>query len=636
MSDMITTIELDFFEPEPEQSTSSDDSDTNTNTNTITQTVTTPTEEEKTALFEAINDDSLVEPDLTNEDLASEQDDNANSSKWSNSKYTQLTVVGVVFGGAALLGVAALGLFSSFSQPDISQNDPRSENSEVTEDPTAAAIASAENSKAQLILLGESVDSQPPRQKIEDNQTASTDTPTTPTPTNPTSTPPIPNSPPAPTTPRRVATPPPPRSPRPSRATTPPPPPRVTTTPTPQPNHSTVASKPEPTPIDRHALSQRGWSGFHAHSQETNANSSANTNPQTIPNTNTNTSLTLANHLSSGHPSSGHPSHSPSTANDDVPIIRLGNPTSSPSPTLNWDFFKSVTSRQSPVTSYGQFTVTRDQLKLNNSCVTSRDENEKTTLVRSDCTLVTVNPTPASAKNSRPYLSQLPVTFPLGTQLKAKLTTPIIYTNASQNAGSNNHNQAVSPPFTLVLTEHLLTPTGNIALVAGTLMVGRVVSITPSGLVSAEITSIAYETSTSQQPITRAIPSGQILVFSDHNQPLRAQRLNDPSGAIAQQDFFLGSLGAAARGLEYANQPQTQTSIQQNGFGGINSSSTTTNQNVGLVPGLAEGFFSTLKGRMESRANQAITEYTQQVPEYHVPANTPVSLFFNAVLEVNP
>ena len=39
---------------------------------------------------------------------------------------------------------------------------------------------------------------------------------------------------------------------------------------------------------------------------------------------------------------------------------------------------------------------------------------------------------------------------------------------------------------------------------------------------------------------------------------------------------------------------------------------------------------------MESRADTAIAEYQRQVPEYYVPANTNVTLFFNAVLEIVP
>ncbi|WP_009547940.1 hypothetical protein [Crocosphaera subtropica] len=52
-------------------------------------------------------------------------------------------------------------------------------------------------------------------------------------------------------------------------------------------------------------------------------------------------------------------------------------------------FIVSVTNEQSPVTSYAQFTITNDQSKVNNLCVTARGENEKTTLATGDCSLVT-------------------------------------------------------------------------------------------------------------------------------------------------------------------------------------------------------------------------------------------------------
>ncbi len=51
--------------------------------------------------------------------------------------------------------------------------------------------------------------------------------------------------------------------------------------------------------------------------------------------------------------------------------------------------FESVTSYQSPVTSDEQCSVTPNSLEVNNCCVTAKSENEKTELVRSDCSLVT-------------------------------------------------------------------------------------------------------------------------------------------------------------------------------------------------------------------------------------------------------
>ncbi len=51
----------------------------------------------------------------------------------------------------------------------------------------------------------------------------------------------------------------------------------------------------------------------------------------------------------------------------------------------------SVTSRQSSVTNERQLTVTNDPSKVNNLGVTARGENERTTLVTGECTLVTEN-----------------------------------------------------------------------------------------------------------------------------------------------------------------------------------------------------------------------------------------------------
>ncbi len=622
----MTTIELDDdFELDDHDSTQSTNNQSKSNdltnhpNNTSSIDNTIPTVEEKNALFEAISDDSfLTEPDLSEDNLGETRDD-SNGSKWSKSKYTQIIIISVVFGVIAVVGAGFFGLFSFFAQPNISQNVADTDNSQLDEDPTQDAITEAENSKAQLILLGQSTNQQPPKQKIEDADTPTQTVPNQPTSTTPTPTPTT--STPAPTTVQRVSTPPPPRrtssAPRPSR------PPvstsRVTSTPHQQ---STTATQSEKKVINRQALSERGWSGFAQVAQnlkkpqsESSAQTPSSTDYSQPPTPNT------------------QPSNPQQT--EPIPVIRLvmGDSTSNP----QWQF-QTVPEQASSQTQNSDSTSENRQSSLNNDnspniatllatnklSLTQTSEDNKTQLpLKSQDTL----------NNS---YSQLPQTFPLGTQLHGELTTPIVHTLKS-SANNNNNNNADSTftyPFSIVVTQDLLASNGKTALPAGTLMMGRVVSLTPSGMIHAEIKSISYNKQGRQFNIS--VPSGQILVLSENSQPLKAQRLNDPSAAIAGQDFLVGTLGAAATGLEYANQPQTQTSIQQNGFGGFNSSSTTTNQDVGLIPGLAEGFFNTLKGRMESRADTAIAEYQRQVPEYYVPANTKVTLFFNAVLEIVP
>ena len=655
MTNMMTTIELDDdFDKDNNDSSQSTNNQskypsldlTNHPNNPTTINHTIPTVEEKNALFEAISDDSVIEPDLSEDNLVETEDD-SHSSKWSNSKYTQIVIIAVVFSVICFVGAGAFGLFSFFTQPNISRNVPDIDNSELDEDPTQDAITEAENSKARLILLGESVDSRPPKQKLKEvdaqtqtppNQptsttpttaTPTTATPTTATPTTSTPTSSSRSSDPAPTTVARVSTPPPPLR---TRRSGPPPTPTTTSTPT----TSTIATQPSKKVIDRQALSQRGWSGFAqvAHnltqpqpqsSAETPPENNAYSQPQPpTPNT---------------QPSNPQPSNPQQT--EPIPVIRLVMGDSTPNPQWQFQSVPEQTSLQSGQQN-GDSTRENIQSSLNNfQPVKLNDPNDISTLLGANKLSLTqtlqhnnIELPLTSQDNLNSLHGQLPQTFPKGTQLNGQLTTPIVHTLNSSPNNNNNANSTFTYPFSIVVTQDLLNHTGKTALPAGTLMMGRVVSLTPSGMIHAEITSISYKKQ--GQPFSVSIPPGQILVLSENSQPLKAQRLNDPSGAIASQDFLVGTLGAAATGLEYANQPQTQTSIQQNGFGGFNSSSTTTNQDVGLIPGLAEGFFNTLKGRMESRADTAIAEYQRQVPEYYVPANTNVTLFFNAVLEIVP
>ncbi len=71
---------------------------------------------------------------------------------------------------------------------------------------------------------------------------------------------------------------------------------------------------------------------------------------------------------------------------DKTCITDLGDPPQTDHQTPN---FESVTSYQSPVTSNEQLSVTNDQSKVSNLCETVKGEDEKTTLVRSDCSLAT-------------------------------------------------------------------------------------------------------------------------------------------------------------------------------------------------------------------------------------------------------
>ncbi|MGK7944096.1 MAG: hypothetical protein AB4058_06475 [Microcystaceae cyanobacterium] len=516
-------------------------------------------------LLNAVSSGSLDDSDflLDDPDLSELEpgENKAQNSCWSNNPWMRTGIIAGLAGGVFGVIWTFLALFSAQRTPILNATGTDLERST---DPTAQAIQEAENSKAKLILLGDTIRETPPitptepdkgneaNKSVESTATAPSPQPVrTPTPSaQPVRTP---------TPTRRTSRPVPPSRPS-QRVATPPPP------------HSTVASvstaEPEPEPeIDRQALSQRGWSGFVEAAVALKADESVSDEQIAASST------------------------SP-TSSDDIPVIRLGDENHSVPPIPNWSY----------------------QAKTQGSLMTFAPN---TTLVASNTSALRY------LNTSKERLSKgESVQFPLGTQLQGKLTSPIIYTTQAQ----------FRQPFTVELTEDLSTNKGRVALPAGTLMVGKVIDLTPSGMVSAEITAISY--TQGRRTVHQAIPSGQILLLGENSQPLRAQRLNDPSGAIAGQDLLLGTLGAASTGLEYANQPDTQTIIQQSGQG-FSSSSTTTNQDVDLAAGLAEGFFQSLEDRVSQRAETAIQEYQSQTPEYQVQTNTQVQLFFNAVLEIN-
>ncbi|MGK7941212.1 MAG: DUF3987 domain-containing protein [Crocosphaera sp.] len=90
---------------------------------------------------------------------------------------------------------------------------------------------------------------------------------------------------------------------------------------------------------------------------------------------------------SSNEPIKDHQSTNKSQPNlEPTSITDFGDPPQTPHQPPK---IETVKPHQSNLTSYRQFPFTNDPSQVNNLCVTARGENEKTTLVRFDCSLVT-------------------------------------------------------------------------------------------------------------------------------------------------------------------------------------------------------------------------------------------------------
>ncbi|EAZ88196.1 TrbI/VirB10 family protein [Crocosphaera chwakensis] len=611
------TIDDDFFAPEPDSSTSNQEASNQGANNNLSQLTESnealdneDNEADEISLVSRLSssnnnelDDELLEPNYEDEPLELEVDPN---NQPGNNVLLRILLVILGTGVVALIIALVLMLFNG-SNNSFNANQSESTETEEPLDPLALAQLESEKKTAQLILLGDEPVEPSVSSVVQNEQPQTTSQPAQPTqPIQPT---PSPNSSPPPSTVRQVSRPPTPTQP-PNASSSPSRVRQVSRPPTPTspPNNATTPnSQPKQLP-SRETLAKRGWSGFAPSEQQQDQQELANSNP-VIANSNVSNSPNLLNQPPSK-----------------IPVIRISLNNKSqtiPNPS-NWSYYAQK--KEPFLVSLNPETNNSEQpIKLlsgnspQNSLPTYK--NQKTVSSTSTSTSPSPSPTPSSL-TSQLTSHRSPTIFPVGTQLKARLETPIIWTNEMKDNPR---------PFTLTLTQPLVDQSGKIVLPLGTSFSGKVTNVTTNGMVIAEIITFSYQTQ--QQWQTIEIPSSTLLVLGNNTQPLMANVLNDPGGNIATQDAFLGALGAAQAGFNRVNTPDTQTQINTNSFGF--NSTTTTNQQGNLMTGLAEGLFSTLKGRLEQRAEKATNEYANQQPIYVVNNGTEVTILVNAILEIN-
>ncbi len=533
--------------------------------------------------------DELLETNYEDEPL--ELDVNPNNQPGNNVLLRILLVV-LGTGVIALIIALVLMLFNVSTDSFNANQATESTETEDPSDPLALAQLESEKKTAQLILLGDQpvVDNREQPLPETSSSTPSSQPKQATQPTQPPSSSPV-----SPTPVRQVSPPPTPIQPsRRSAATPAPPTPVRRVSPPPTPNNpsssaTTINSQPKELP-SRETLAQKGWSGFAQSQPEKNQQELANSNPIIANSDSSHDTHHTRSNISNGA------TNSTSQLPPKIPVIRISlsdNSQTIPNPS-NWSYYAQ---KKEPII-----------ISLNPE---TSETNPPTKLLSGH-----------SLQNTLPTYKREKTEFPVGTQLKARLETPIIWTDEMKDNPR---------PFTLTLSQPLLDQSGKIVLPIGTSFSGLVTNVTTNGMVIASIITFSYQKNRQWQ--TLQIPSNTMLVLGNKTQPLMANVLNDPGGNIAAQDAFLGALGAAQAGFNQVNTPDTQTQINTNGFGF--NSTTTTNQQGNLMTGLAEGLFSTLKGRLEQRAEKATDDYVNQQPIYVVNNGTEVTILVNAILEIN-
>lgn len=268
-----------------------------------------------------------------------------------------------------------------------------------------------------------------------------------------------------------------------------------------------------------------------------------------------------------------------------------------------------------------------------------------------------VTPTPAGpAQLPQPMLAGLP-TIGIGLGASSNMTPgemgilsgnplgqpPAIKTVA---VGSSAAGQVVIPmawneadprpnarQFSMELTQPLLAMDGTVALPPGTVLIAQVTGVASNQLVDSSVIAVVYP-NTQGQRLQAAIPLGQLLIQGEANQPLVAQKMNDPGPEIFQQDALVGVLAGLSRVGEVINEPEEEVVIRDDNIFGSRYESRTSRDDPNLFGAALEGIFGVASDRLAERSDKALQEMEDRPNIAIVPKGTPVSVYVNSVLQV--
>ena len=217
--------------------------------------------------------------------------------------------------------------------------------------------------------------------------------------------------------------------------------------------------------------------------------------------------------------------------------------------------------------------------------------------------------------------------IPIGSTARGEVSVPVIWSGGEASSLTQGR-------FTITLTEPLRSPSGDVALPRGTVIVTQANSVASNGLVSQFPIAIAYRDHHGKL-IQQQIPPDTFSIRGENNAPLVAQTLQDPGGAIAQQDLLIGLLGAGARATEIINEPEEEIIEQRDTRFSSTSRRSTTQEDKNILAAAIEGFFGITRDRLTERSQQTTQELLNRQPIWVVEQGTEVAVVVNSFLEVN-
>lgn len=234
---------------------------------------------------------------------------------------------------------------------------------------------------------------------------------------------------------------------------------------------------------------------------------------------------------------------------------------------------------------------------------------------------------PVSLVSTASTAAPSPIEVPLGTVAAASVMTPLVW----DTSGDSN---AQTGRFKIELTEDVKASNGAVALPKGTQLIVQATEVSPDNyLVSASAIAILYP---GQDGNLRqeTLPPEAVLIQGHYGEPLVAEKLNDLSSEITQQDLLVGGLSALGQAGSLLNQPDEEFSQLINS-GGFSSTTVRRSQSPDLLPALVEGFFNTTAERIRERSERNIQELIERDTIVVIPKDAQVSIVINSFFQVN-
>ncbi|MBD2426982.1 hypothetical protein [Phormidium sp. FACHB-1136] len=227
--------------------------------------------------------------------------------------------------------------------------------------------------------------------------------------------------------------------------------------------------------------------------------------------------------------------------------------------------------------------------------------------------------------------SPSPIQPELGTQVQAKVVTPMAWDLASGSAQSPDLGAG---RFVIELEQDLTDSRGRVGLPQGTTLVVQASTVSPDHqLVQASAIAVVYPAG--GQTVQQTLPEGALLVQGQGAQPLVAQRLNDLGPNLAAEDLLVGTLSALGQAGAVLNQPREEF---RSAASGDSTSSTVirTTRDPNLLGGVLEGFGSTISDRIRRRSEQNTQANIEANTVAVLPEGMAVTVVVNSFLEIAP